>query len=111
MSGGTKSCWKCGAAFACGANASGCWCEQYPPPKPVDEKDCLCPDCLAAAARHPVDVKLTLIEGEDYYLEGAAIVFTAAYHLRRGYCCGSGCRHCPYKDPDAFSAEVSTDSA
>jgi hypothetical protein len=24
------------------------------------------------------------------------VVFTAAYHLRRGYCCGNGCRHCPY---------------
>ncbi|MBX2974679.1 MAG: hypothetical protein KF721_01005 [Ignavibacteriaceae bacterium] len=23
-------------------------------------------------------------------------VFTAYYHLRRGGCCGSGCRHCPY---------------
>ncbi len=33
---------------------------------------------------------------EDYYFEGALMVFTAAYHLKRGYCCGSGCRHCPY---------------
>lgn len=33
---------------------------------------------------------------EDYYLEGACLVFTAAYHLKRGSCCGSGCRHCPY---------------
>jgi hypothetical protein len=24
-------------------------------------------------------------------------VFTAAYHLKRGYCCNSDCRHCPYK--------------
>ncbi len=23
-------------------------------------------------------------------------VFTEAYHLRRGRCCGSGCRHCPF---------------
>jgi hypothetical protein len=23
-------------------------------------------------------------------------VFTAKFLLRRGYCCGSGCRHCPY---------------
>lgn len=23
-------------------------------------------------------------------------VFTAAYHLKRGACCGSGCRHCPF---------------
>ncbi|MBL7715791.1 MAG: hypothetical protein JNL01_10020 [Bdellovibrionales bacterium] len=34
--------------------------------------------------------------GEDFYLEGDFTVFTAAYHLKRGYCCGSGCRHCPY---------------
>ena len=38
-----------------------------------------------------------LIEGEDFYWEGAAIVFTARFHLRRGYCCESGCRHCPYR--------------
>ena len=25
-------------------------------------------------------------------------VFTEAYHLARGSCCGSGCRHCPYRD-------------
>ncbi len=36
------------------------------------------------------------VEGEDFYREGAYVVFTARYHLRRGYCCGSGCRHCPY---------------
>jgi hypothetical protein len=23
-------------------------------------------------------------------------VFTASYHLRRGYCCENRCRHCPY---------------
>ena len=32
----------------------------------------------------------------DYYLEGPNLVFTADYHLKRGSCCGSGCRHCPY---------------
>ena len=37
-----------------------------------------------------------LVEGEDFYREGAYVVFTEAYHLRRGYCCESGCRHCPY---------------
>lgn len=39
---------------------------------------------------------LTLQEG-DYYFEGPYMVFTEQYHRRRGYCCGSGCRHCPYK--------------
>ncbi|OYU97255.1 MAG: hypothetical protein CFE21_02895 [Bacteroidetes bacterium B1(2017)] len=32
-----------------------------------------------------------------YYLENGYVVFTEAYHLERGSCCGSGCRHCPYK--------------
>jgi hypothetical protein len=35
-------------------------------------------------------------EGEDFYWEGPYMVFTAAWHLKRGYCCGSACRHCPY---------------
>ncbi|WP_162927038.1 DUF5522 domain-containing protein [Flavobacterium psychrotrophum] len=38
-----------------------------------------------------------LIEGEDYYLSPEGYkVFTEAWHLKRGYCCKSGCRHCPY---------------
>ena len=32
----------------------------------------------------------------DYYIENGKRVFTKTYHLKRGYCCGSGCRHCPY---------------
>ena len=39
-----------------------------------------------------------LVEGEDFYREGPYVVFTEAYHRRRGYCCGSGCRHCPWRD-------------
>jgi len=35
-------------------------------------------------------------ESGEYYYEGAYMVFTEAYHLRRGWCCESGCRHCPY---------------
>lgn len=42
---------------------------------------------------------------EDYYMEGPYLVFTAAYHLKRGYCCGSGCRHCPYRDGDQNNPE------
>ena len=26
-----------------------------------------------------------------------AWVFTALAHANRGYCCGNGCRHCPYE--------------
>jgi|TARA_B100000497_G_C7580265_1_gene349372 hypothetical protein len=37
------------------------------------------------------------IEDGDYYLtqEGYRC-FTEKYHLKRGYCCESGCKHCPY---------------
>ena len=38
-----------------------------------------------------------LVEGEDFYWENGYLVFTSAYHLKRGFCCGSGCRHCPYE--------------
>ncbi len=47
-----------------------------------------------------------LVEGEDFYREGAYVVFTARYHLRRGYCCESGCRHCPYRREREDEAEV-----
>jgi hypothetical protein len=37
------------------------------------------------------------IPGPDYYVTNEGyIVFTEAYHLKRGYCCQSGCKHCPY---------------
>jgi hypothetical protein len=47
------------------------------------------------------------IEGIDYYMEGGFMVFTAQYLRDRGYCCTSGCRHCPYGferiEPDSAS--------
>ena len=24
------------------------------------------------------------------------VIFTRKYHLKRGYCCNNGCKHCPY---------------
>jgi len=39
-----------------------------------------------------------LVEGEDfYYNEAGFIVLTEKYHRERGFCCGNGCRHCPYE--------------
>jgi hypothetical protein len=52
---------------------------------------------------HPIR-PTPLVEGEDFYWEGAALVFTARFHLRRGYCCESGCRHCPYREPNEEQA-------
>ena len=33
---------------------------------------------------------------KDYYIENGKYVFTKEFHLSRGHCCGSGCRHCPF---------------
>ncbi|MCE7921796.1 MAG: hypothetical protein DYG98_01960 [Haliscomenobacteraceae bacterium CHB4] len=38
-----------------------------------------------------------LVEGVDYYIEKGYWVFTEHFLLKRGQCCGSGCRHCPYR--------------
>lgn len=36
-------------------------------------------------------------EEVDYYFnENGLMVFTAAYHLKRGYCCKNKCKHCPW---------------
>ena len=42
-------------------------------------------------------MKQELTEDDDYYSnENGLIVFTAEYLMQRGYCCGNGCKHCPY---------------
>ncbi|MBK8955610.1 MAG: hypothetical protein IPM34_08645 [Saprospiraceae bacterium] len=41
-----------------------------------------------------------MMEESDFYEEDGKIVFTEAYHLKRGYCCNSGCRHCPFKQQE-----------
>ena len=44
-----------------------------------------------------------LVEGRDYTVENGRWVFTEYFLRQRGYCCRSGCRHCPYgfrKDED-----------
>ena len=66
--------------------------------------DCLCKDCLleidrliksSANYQFPVQKEM-FIEGVHYYKENGNWVFTEMYHLLRGYCCESGCRHCMY---------------
>ena len=38
-----------------------------------------------------------MIEGEDYYIDECGFtVFTEKFHLEKGFCCGNGCRHCPF---------------
>lgn len=40
--------------------------------------------------------RLGLEPGDYYFTPEGFLVFTEAYHRKRGRCCGSGCRHCPY---------------
>ena len=61
-------------------------------PKSEAESASLAPGGSAQASFAPDDP-----QPGDTYQEGPYLVFTAQYHLRRGYCCNSGCRHCPYK--------------
>ena len=121
---GEKICTRCRAVFTCGAaqRDQSCWCERLPHvPLIADEQaDCFCPQCLSEAIAKlnapesgPNEVldqqaSLPLLrEGQDYYVEGGVMVFTAAYHLSRGYCCDSGCRHCPYdQQPVAATQNV-----
>ena len=42
-------------------------------------------------------MKPALKEGIDFYYENGYMVFTEKYLRDRGYCCGKGCRHCPYQ--------------
>jgi len=37
------------------------------------------------------------VEGIDYYFENGLMVLTEDFLKKRGYCCGNGCRHCPYQ--------------
>jgi Family of unknown function (DUF5522) len=40
--------------------------------------------------------KEKFVEGVDFYFENGLMVLTGHFLKKRGFCCGSGCRHCPY---------------
>lgn len=81
----------------------------------------MCEDCLKEEIKSKIDLYVEnfidgkvknvapfipnggprLIKGIDYYIEKNFWVFTEWNHLKRGYCCGSGCRHCPYPKVNA----------
>lgn len=37
------------------------------------------------------------MKSDHYYFDGDRVIFTSAFHIERGSCCGNGCRHCPYE--------------
>ncbi len=55
------------------------------------------------------DEVVQLVENEDYYLDQGLMVLTARYHLRRGYCCDQGCRHCPYTEAPGANTQTEFD--
>jgi hypothetical protein len=113
-------CPVCGAPNQCRletgeAYKGACWCERptlcvaamrrlradLPEPR------CLCPSCLETIAADPEvtweelvvrsrATQFSPLRDGDFYSEAGRIVLTAQFHLRRGYCCCSGCRHCPF---------------
>ena len=41
--------------------------------------------------------KIDKLDKDEYYHSSEGyVIFTEKYHLKRGYCCKSGCKHCPY---------------
>ena len=107
LCGGPNDCAWAGAPVLGGAPASSnripCWCFMVEVPSACAARasdagrSCICHACVAEARRSlPWDSRPRA--GETYWLEDGRMAFTARYHLRRGYCCGNGCRHCPYDD-------------
>jgi len=51
---------------------------------------CICQGCVRSFSWQAIQA------GDFYFDSRGLLVLTAEYHLRRGYCCGNKCRHCPF---------------
>lgn len=101
-----KICERCHSEFECGSKSTNtdgdklpCWCLQLATAENIPEKfkDCLCAKCLNEfIVTKTSDDPKTEMEPDFYFDTNGLMVFTKSYHLKRGYCCGNGCRHCPY---------------
>ena len=101
-----KSCSRCSTAIECRANdISKCDCAKIEITKETTRflkqtnYNCLCNECLSQVDQLVVmseEIPKKMIPKIHYYIENGNYVFTELYHIQRGYCCGSGCRHCAY---------------
>lgn len=60
-------------------------------------------------SQHTAESKsaLKLTEGVDFtYNENGLMVLSREYHLKRGYCCKSGCKNCPYDFSKSFDSDI-----
>jgi hypothetical protein len=100
LCGGENDCQLCSVATYKGP----CWCESVSIPEallarvPPEQRNtaCICRACVTTFHREQASPQPLAIRPGDVYFDHGLMVFAEAFHLRRGYCCGNGCRHCPY---------------
>ncbi len=106
----TLICKRCGQSFECKVgDISRCQCTAVEISKKTVEFlettmwGCLCVSCLKEIDSLVQSLKdesfptpSEMREGFHFYIENGLYVFTEGYHSLRGYCCESGCRHCPF---------------
>lgn len=106
----SKNCKRCGASFVCeGNDIAICQCSQVLISQETARFlestfwGCLCSNCLKEMDEKVGAIKNEIFpnsnelqEGTHFYLDKGQFVFTERYHLLRGSCCKSGCRHCLY---------------
>ena len=116
----TNLCPLCGSPNDCqlctpNAYKGPCWCDgvEIPEtliaqvPTELRNKTCICRECVMQFHRtKPNDAGSQRVSAREFYFEAGLMVFTASYHLRRGYCCGHNCRHCPYPKPMLVKGSV-----
>jgi hypothetical protein len=49
---------------------------------------------------------MVLLPEDFYYDPDGKMVLSEKFLLKRGYCCGNGCRHCPYKNKTLSELEA-----
>ncbi|RME94604.1 MAG: hypothetical protein D6772_14360 [Bacteroidetes bacterium] len=106
-----KKCPRCQAIFKCQAGKiENCACTKVLLTEDTrrylqqTSYDCLCTTCLmelnelvTLARQLPLPTtRAAFKENLHYYLDAGNWVMTEFYLIQRGYCCGNGCRHCPY---------------
>lgn len=112
-----ENCSNCNKPFNCEIEKGrACWCSAFPPILQINPtKGCLCKDCLSIAIQNATKQYVAevqagqreneaykyhnpreIVENVDYYMENGLFVMSGWFHLKRGYCCGNACRHCPY---------------
>lgn len=101
-----KLCSRCKNEIECRMNnIQDCLCSQVSISEECREYlkktkyDCLCNSCLNILNEMVKQADLApskLTENIQYYIENGLLVFTELYHIQRGYCCQSNCRHCAF---------------